>query len=606
MPDFTLLFPAETISEIMQQLNQKDCIECMNVCHRWFDLIPEWTGKLTWRHLHISNFPHCQRKKDIWKKPNDALLKCIGSQVHHVAIICQDSWKVLQLLYKYQCDNIRSLDIHYHRNHHQETTSSNAIDMNQQQRQIAFDPSKGGLFTTMTKFANSLTQLYMAHFPHDFSLMTLLDTLPALIHLSVQFNNTCHDTLSLYDSGNESEIPSDDGSQMNENQKMTRNNNTQLIYLCLDNALDFDIRICNILRRCPQLEYFLLIAFFDRVIVPEVPPDGIQTALTLCPSLQYIHWDTEPVTSGLERKWMESSIQKRYDSLVSINDKQNRDNAVSTSSIKKEKEKESKEDPMAVREIAFSGESAEFLELVLTRSQSTLEHLHFSYMDIDTQFWYDLMHHYEFPNLISLELIDVAMDDHRWPEYLCKQEQLERIKIMVFSEGVDCLDKILTGLGGLNKHLLSLSLEDRYDYHHYNSCCSRLDELCKATHVEQLELIGVPMSNQGVMSLSEFPRLRHLFLDSKRLECKDITKEGMMDLIDKLRQRNKIQSLHLAGFEACVEDVLLEHLARVESLMDIRITSNNNITDTGLDVFRRQSVGRKKKIEVNGKCYSSY
>ena len=77
-----------------------DSIECMIVCHRWYELIPEWGSDL-FTEITIANKPR--------PKFNNAMLECLRKYVRKVNIIsCEYSNKILQQLEPREC-NIQSL-----------------------------------------------------------------------------------------------------------------------------------------------------------------------------------------------------------------------------------------------------------------------------------------------------------------------------------------------------------------------------------------------------------------------------------------------------------------------------------------------------------------
>ena len=111
MPDFTLFIPSEIFSDILSHVTQMDCIECMTVCRRWYELIPQH-GKDLWKELSISGMS--------WLRFNNAMLDCLGTHVEKVFIVWpQNIDSILQHLQRQKCD-IRSLgnlifDISYSR-----------------------------------------------------------------------------------------------------------------------------------------------------------------------------------------------------------------------------------------------------------------------------------------------------------------------------------------------------------------------------------------------------------------------------------------------------------------------------------------------------------
>ena len=100
MPDFTLLIPSEIFSDILSHIKQVDSIECMTVCRRWYNLIPQH-GKDLWKELEIS--------ERSWPRFTNAMLKCLGTHVEKASIVrSENSDKILQRP-KFQECNIKYL-----------------------------------------------------------------------------------------------------------------------------------------------------------------------------------------------------------------------------------------------------------------------------------------------------------------------------------------------------------------------------------------------------------------------------------------------------------------------------------------------------------------
>ena len=96
MPDFTLYLPPEICSIILYNVNQVDCTECMTVCRRWYELIPQH-GKDLWKELEIS--------ETSWPRFNNAMLECLRTHVKKVYIIgYQDANDILRRLTNQGCN----------------------------------------------------------------------------------------------------------------------------------------------------------------------------------------------------------------------------------------------------------------------------------------------------------------------------------------------------------------------------------------------------------------------------------------------------------------------------------------------------------------------
>ena len=102
MPDFICTLPPEIVTDVLLLLNQKDCIECMNVCRSWFKLIPSCAVRL-WNKLIISS--------DSWPKTNYALFQCLGAHVKSVSIEYPNTWNILKRLERKECRAIEILSM---------------------------------------------------------------------------------------------------------------------------------------------------------------------------------------------------------------------------------------------------------------------------------------------------------------------------------------------------------------------------------------------------------------------------------------------------------------------------------------------------------------
>ncbi|KAI9272911.1 hypothetical protein BDA99DRAFT_533746 [Phascolomyces articulosus] len=70
MPNLTLCLPEEMFSEIFKYIDQKDSVECKNVCQRWSKMAPKYTTT-AWKEVQINS--------DSWRETN--ILVYFG---HHI------------------------------------------------------------------------------------------------------------------------------------------------------------------------------------------------------------------------------------------------------------------------------------------------------------------------------------------------------------------------------------------------------------------------------------------------------------------------------------------------------------------------------------------
>ena len=79
MPDLFSHLPPEIVTDVVNYISQDDCIECMQVCHRWHQTIPNHSQHL-WQQLTIEKpwFDFEPVIHDLWgTKTNDCLMKCL-------------------------------------------------------------------------------------------------------------------------------------------------------------------------------------------------------------------------------------------------------------------------------------------------------------------------------------------------------------------------------------------------------------------------------------------------------------------------------------------------------------------------------------------------
>ncbi|KAI9270575.1 hypothetical protein BDA99DRAFT_502151 [Phascolomyces articulosus] len=560
MPDFTQIFPPELISDVLFFLNQKDCIECMSVCHRWFDLFPKY-GMLLWNKLDVT--------PNSWERTTNAMLECLGPHVNHVSIDDQYTWSILQQLVHNKCTNIKILEINHHCNYHSLPLKNHE----------AFS-------SIMGIFSRTLTQLFIDFHPCSVSLTMLLDILPGLTHLSIKLSRHCQ-----FD---------DFETQYTDKAHDKKSSKSNIVFLCLDSAFDFNTRIEPVLQRCPLLKYFLVSNFYSKRFVTSIPTCQLQTVLTLCPSTRYILWNTLIDQKKIEKEWISLSTKDHsiMDNNFSLSRgdifKQNDDNGNSYR----------EENDGTLQELAFSGEN-ELWKLIpiLTRSQNTLQRLHFSYMYAHQI--KGVMRNLYFSRLKSLDLTSWRgniMDEIDWLGcnlFGMHQQQLNHLMMdidmdNITSDGegrpIDCLNKTIEVVSNNLKKLEHLYLWSTYDIND-DMCCSKLYLFSKNnSKLRRIGLSGIPISNDGLLELSKLSKLQTLILSEHSL-FKHLTEDGFIAFSRRLKEQNTIQDLHLyCGHTNMVTNTVLEHLACVGSLETLHIGCNSVITDTGANIFGKSNI----------------
>ncbi|KAI7847950.1 hypothetical protein BDC45DRAFT_575321 [Circinella umbellata] len=551
MPDFIRSLPPEIVTDVLLLLNQKDCIECMRVCQSWFSLIPSCATRL-WSELIISY--------DSWPKANYSIFHCLGAHVKTVSIRYPDTWNILKRLEQKKCFAIKTL---------------NEYDT---------------FYTTIQTLANTLTQLFINFHPYDISLTMLLDVLPNLTHLSVKFNKKCHFSL-IHD---EPEVYKQRKYVLQQDSEEKRN----IVYLCLDNTFDFNTRIQPVLRRCPRLEFFLISDFHKKKFATDLPAHQIQTTLRLCSSIRYILWNVLINAKNFEREWLSLSMKKK---IIVSNDISDITKEQKETSFSRKQSNDSKEGGgvFSLQEFVYSGALyQQQLVPILTKSRNTLQRIHLSFLDVD-QIQSNMKHLY-FPRLKSLELVgcnEIIMENLEWFDccfFQMHQQQLEELKIELDIPLFPAEEEEGDGSGGLDNivEVISKNLK-RIKYLCLSVTCFRDDICCRTMNLfsynnlglQHIELSGIPIANQGLLSLTKLPQLQKLTLSGPEL-YRYLTEDGFIEFAHSLKEQNTIQSLQLwCAYTVYVTDIVLEQFARIDSLRILRISGNTIITDAGVNAF---------------------
>ncbi|KAI9485127.1 hypothetical protein BDB00DRAFT_942663 [Zychaea mexicana] len=498
MPDFTHVFPAETVTDIFSYLDQKECIECMEVCRRWYDLIPSFTTRV-WHQLKVSsssagydndgNAISC-----CWLQSNIALLQCLGPHVKDVSICFQDTRSVLERLYTQRCE-IKCLEI----NNHKPTLKRN-------KRPTTNDSIR--LPVVITLFAPTLTQLSITSHPCDVSLTMLLDTLPALTHLSVTFNNSGYQNLSNTEVGQRKRRRSSFGvlSSAATLDNNNNNSNTHLVYLHLDNALNFDTRIQPILHRCPELQYLLITSDVSRFTLSNPPSNNIHVVFNLCPRVHHIifnvHVDPE---EKLAEKWLLQSQKNPNNSNATVDNGTDNDRKKKKIIIdrrrRQQQQLEQQQQPGTVRQLLYRGEDQEELNAIfpiLEKSRLWLEDLHLESWEARLTGFLAMAHaHFYFPQLVSLEIFGIDMTGPEWVQILQSHPQIESLGMELWFDELEELDNVVEAISTL-KRLQRIDLYWTNNYSGYRGTCSKLD-LLHNTELQIVNLSGIPLSDQGLL-----------------------------------------------------------------------------------------------------------
>ncbi|KAI8149108.1 hypothetical protein BJV82DRAFT_590657 [Fennellomyces sp. T-0311] len=245
MHDFTFTLPPETIASIFRHLEKSDCLECMHVCRRWYNTVPDYAREL-WTQLRIAH--------GSWHRPNSCMLQCIGPHVRNVSIREFHDTPVSVILnrLKHKECKIIYLEIQGH---------SRLREMG-----TAF---LGGI----THFGSTLKELCISNAnTSGLSELHLLDNCPHLTHLTLLFSPLAIDVI----------YPPEVNIEHS-------NSISKLLYLHLDTAGDFDSRVATMIGRSPKLRA-LVISNHPYRKFHDTYRHGVylESILEHCPCLRYL------------------------------------------------------------------------------------------------------------------------------------------------------------------------------------------------------------------------------------------------------------------------------------------------------------------------------
>ncbi|KAI8141063.1 hypothetical protein BJV82DRAFT_620689 [Fennellomyces sp. T-0311] len=279
MPDLFTFLPPEILVFILSHIDQPDSLECMRVCHRWYDQVPAYV-KHVWNRLHVST--------ESWEITNDCMLQCLGSHVSRVSIAEVDSCAVLKGLWAAGC-HIASLEIDRHAYYDCMTYNDGGADF----------------LATIQNFSNSLTELTITEHPFDTSVLGLLKMLPKLTHLTLLFDFQSHQY----------------GKSAREDTNCAFRSN--IVYLHLENVLNIDSEFNAVLHHCPKLRTLIVHTDFGRDDFVPLTPLNFDRIFSLCPLLRYVIWDGD-------KDSVEDEFETRLKRWKMISSKTSHDGAIGT------------------------------------------------------------------------------------------------------------------------------------------------------------------------------------------------------------------------------------------------------------------------------------
>ena len=439
---------------------------------------------------------------------------------------------------------------------------------------------------------------------------TLLNVLPALTHLAIELKNQASYPAPAWNKRVNDEILRDIQSNNDDN-----SDSYNLVFLSLASGFRYGYHTEQIIKRCPRLKYLLAsrFAIFDHQKRTTI---DFARILELCPSLRYIHWGEDYITSNIEKEWLTLSREKKR-----IADSENGSDHQEGESCH-------------LRRVEFrDNDEQRYISALKACLQdpSLLEHLRLcGFFDIDLhQVWNSFAKRNsnllsQPPQLKTLELFHFNIahrtgNDISFEGFFNYFQHVERLELSFhlsrtsdFGAPSHYMRKVLEAMGHQSHQLryLSLSVPTNvfmdYNVVFWNKLYIAV---CRGNpKLETLQLYNGPMSNAMLLDLCSHPNLHTLNLSGQDLHTQ-LTKEGWVSFACKLKEQEqgscsggRIRSIELScGYCENVTDEVLEELAGVKSLETLRILFNKTITDAGVYKFAsiKNSISKEhKKIEL--------
>ncbi|KAI8137035.1 hypothetical protein BJV82DRAFT_718482 [Fennellomyces sp. T-0311] len=213
--DLTAL-PSDIIFEIFACLDQVDCLTCMAVCRDWHRTIPRCT-RSTWKAIQLDI-------RDI-QLQNKRQICCLGDHVKTVTLDMveddKDLFDLMHKLFEWGCTMIESLEL---------------------KDCVSDDQDK--FVDALSKLAPHLTHLTLTDHVSNIGFLHVLNACPKLTHFT-------------YSCAEETEWSFVDHGPTIEKKLSGTEQFPNLVYLCLDVALDPRLRLEPILKSCPNLRFFI-------------------------------------------------------------------------------------------------------------------------------------------------------------------------------------------------------------------------------------------------------------------------------------------------------------------------------------------------------------
>ena len=473
-----------------------------------------------------------------------------------------------------------------------------------------FTYDRSTLFSGIGLFGRTLKELYIkGPSTQYYTLSLLLDLLPALTHLTIKLKKS-NETRSQYDEIINKKIRRD--IQSNNDDK---DENYNLVFLCLNTEFRRDFHIKQIVKRCPRLKY-LLVSKFNIYEYPTALRIEFEHILELCPSIRYIHWGRDIISSEVQMEWLTWSRRGNTEN--------------------ENKSGYEKREASHLRQVELYCEDvAQHISTLTTCLQepSLLEHLCLSTLcsvelcDLWNSFTQDNSNLLSWPSrLKSLELDSLCVP-YQTENNIFSQDlfvyfqNIERLKMRFHAAPTDSsleerkyMSKVVEAIGHQLHQLRQLYL----DFSYYDECSTKIilcdnffTTLCNWNQkLETLRLRKVLISNDMLLNLCDHPNLHTLHLADYQLH-KHLTKDGWISFAHKLKEQEqnggmspgRFQSISLScAYYDDVTDEVLEEFADVKSLKTLQIECNRDITDEGIIKFasiKRSSTKSYEKIKLS-------
>ncbi|KAI8150133.1 hypothetical protein BJV82DRAFT_707879, partial [Fennellomyces sp. T-0311] len=527
MPDLFSHLPFDIVSMILSHMGQRDCVELMRVCRRWYEYVPSYTTSM-WYSIAFDKRP--------WLKKNDCLVQCLGAHVQRVTVPIYHLASILTELQSHQCE-ITALEINGHGMHRSKGTLGPAVNAR--------------FFNTLRTSRMNLTWLKLDNHPWDISLLEIARTFPQLAYLCVLLDHKVFPKRLIVPIAKARSV-------------LLPN----LLFLRLDSRYSFITKIEPLLHHCPHLRSLQLITRNSdwHHVNDCTPANDIDFAcvLDLCPHLQYLQCDFTDLNHDMDfpinlAKTSSQTGLRQLKVTCTSDDRSARILPL----IEKAKDTlqllEFKQERELLRYSPPIWDWSGLERITLSQIQSLT--LRTNTIKLPTLL--DFMRHHP-----TLELINLALPPNMFTEEL-----------------MDALSMI-RGLTSLYLCADLQLVQNTQDYMDESLLPDNFYLLSSLPSLREIDLSGaIRLSDQSFEVLGNFSSLQTLSLGIIRRQSGLISTYALLMFIARLKSNNHcVQHLTLMYADA-LDDNVFEALAEIRSLRSLRIVRGHWVTNTGLQRF---------------------